>query len=237
MKMSKQIPLLATALLLSLTVGCQNMMDRKAIAYYSFDGDDFMDLTGNANHGLSKGVMLTTDRFGNENSAYQFDGKTSNVVVNLKDAPPLDSNFSISWWYLIESTPAFREKFDAQNMMVLVDRSQSIGLQFGFRGPGYKSIGLDTWQWGGRLLHEVEMPAINQWHHCAYTFNGKTHRFYLDGELKSTSETTPHQGSPKMLMLGNSPYGVRYFKGKMDDLQIIKRTLNDLEILKLSQPQ
>lgn len=44
------------------------------IAYYPFNGNAD-DATGNGNNGIPmNGVKLTTDRFGNPNSAYLFDG-------------------------------------------------------------------------------------------------------------------------------------------------------------------
>ena len=43
------------------------------VAYYPFNGNAD-DESGNGNHGTVNGATLTIDRFGNENSAYSFDG-------------------------------------------------------------------------------------------------------------------------------------------------------------------
>src|ERR1700689_1178920 len=52
------------------------------IAYYPFSGNA-NDATGNGNNGIPmNGVQLTTDRFGNPNSAYYFDGIDDYIVVN-----------------------------------------------------------------------------------------------------------------------------------------------------------
>ena len=43
------------------------------VAYYPFNGNA-NDESGNGNHGTVNGATLTTDRDGNENSSYSFDG-------------------------------------------------------------------------------------------------------------------------------------------------------------------
>lgn len=50
------------------------------MAYYAFGGNA-NDLTGNGNDGTVSGATLTTDRFGNPNSAYHFDG--INDFINI----------------------------------------------------------------------------------------------------------------------------------------------------------
>src|SRR5450432_4011795 len=52
------------------------------IAYYPFNGNA-NDATGNGNNGIPmNGVQLTTDRFGNPNSAYLFDGIDDYILIN-----------------------------------------------------------------------------------------------------------------------------------------------------------
>jgi len=66
------------------------------VGYYPFDGNA-NDMSGNSNHGIPQnGVTLTTDRFGNANKAYSFDGMndfiTCGTNINLKNS------FSISFF-------------------------------------------------------------------------------------------------------------------------------------------
>jgi hypothetical protein len=44
------------------------------VAHYPFNGNA-NDESGNGNNGTVNGATLTTDRFGNMNKAYSFDGK------------------------------------------------------------------------------------------------------------------------------------------------------------------
>lgn len=57
----------------SITPQQSTSVEQGLVAYYPFNGD-VRDESGNGNHGMANGAALTTDRFGNPNSAYSFDG-------------------------------------------------------------------------------------------------------------------------------------------------------------------
>ena len=48
-------------------------LTRGLVAWYPFDGNA-SDMSRNGNHGTVNGATLGTDRFGEENKAYSFDG-------------------------------------------------------------------------------------------------------------------------------------------------------------------
>ena len=68
-------------------------------AWYPFCGNP-NDESGNGNDGIVHGASLTSDRFGNTNSAYQFNGISDSIRV--ADAPELNirtgQSFSIALW-------------------------------------------------------------------------------------------------------------------------------------------
>ncbi|MBU4445745.1 hypothetical protein KJ656_11790, partial [bacterium] len=67
------------------------------VAYYPFNGNA-NDESGNDNHGTVNSATLTTDRFGNENSAYYFDGEDD--YIRIQHSPELSSaNQSISLFF------------------------------------------------------------------------------------------------------------------------------------------
>ena len=67
------------------------------VGYYPFTGNA-NDLSGNSLHGTVSGATLTTDRFGNANSAYIFDG--SNDVISLPAGSYTTLNvYTYSFWY------------------------------------------------------------------------------------------------------------------------------------------
>ena len=64
------------------------------MAWYAFDGDATEQVSGQA--GVVNGARLTTNRFGEANSAYYFDGSQS-IVGGAFDWPNPE-RFSITFW-------------------------------------------------------------------------------------------------------------------------------------------
>ena len=69
------------------------------IAHYPFNGNA-NDESTNSNHGTVNGATLSTDRFGNVNSAYDFDGTNDYISIPGKAEWDFGLNsFSISVWF------------------------------------------------------------------------------------------------------------------------------------------
>ena len=74
----------------------------KAIsAHYRFNGNA-KDQTINKNDGSGTNLTATTDRFGNENSAYKFSG-ISYVKVPMSESLTIEEDMTISFWMLPEA--------------------------------------------------------------------------------------------------------------------------------------
>jgi hypothetical protein len=210
-------------------ISCQKQTESGLVAYYPFNGDA-RDYSGNNNHGRVDGPVLTTDRFGQENKAFSFDGEKAVIEANVKGIPAINSPQSFSWWFRINKNPTYIDEFGADNMIALVDSAKGIGIQFGFRALGYKTRGFDAWNWGGETLLEANQPEVKKWHHCVYTYDGLTHRFYLNAKEISKSTAKTQKDIPTLLMFGNYPSGDQYFEGEMDDIRIYNRKLAHVEI-------
>ena len=208
---------------------CQENINKGLVAYYPFDGNA-KDYSGAGNHGVIDRAVLTADRFGKENSAFHFDGEKATIEANVKGMPAIDSPQSFSWWFRISTKPTFINESGADNMIALVDSGKGIGIQFGFRAPGYQTLGFDAWNWGGGTLLEAEQPEVDKWHHCVYTYNGTNHKFFINGTEISNSTAKTQQEIPTLLMFGNYPSGNQYFAGDMDAVRIYNRELNQDEI-------
>jgi hypothetical protein len=78
--------LLSTHTILILVSGLLSAQDPELIADYPFRWNA-NDISGNGHHGIVYGVTLTSDRFGNTNYAYLFDGVDDHIDV------PYDSSF------------------------------------------------------------------------------------------------------------------------------------------------
>ena len=90
----KKLTLLAFMLLFSALSFAQVNLTNGLIAYYPFNGNA-NDASGNANNGTVNGATLGTDRFGNANSSYNFNGNTITAAVMHK----LEEDFTISIWF------------------------------------------------------------------------------------------------------------------------------------------
>jgi hypothetical protein len=231
--MKKDLILIIIILIgLIMIISCQNNLEKGLMAYYPFNADPDNE-NGYGQDGIVDGAVLIDDRHGNKNAAYSFDGIKATILVKVNQIPALQDAQSISWWYFIDSLPVFSDEWGAGNMIALVDTAMEIGIQFGFRGPAYKSLGLDAWNWGGGTLLEFQPPAVKVWHHCVYTFDGSLHRFFIDGQMKVQSTAKTQQGIPTLLMFGNYPSGDQYFKGRLDDIRIYNRAISIAEIKQL----
>ncbi len=206
-------------------------INKGLVAYFPFSGNA-KNVKNAFKQVKAQGAALTTDRFGKEDRAYAFNGINSEISSEVTKMPGIEEPKTISWWYYSESMPLYKIDPDlgAENMIVLVDSTAGMGIQFGFRAPGYKTRGFDCWEWGGGTFFEIPYPEFQKWHHCVYSYDGQTHVFYLDGEKVMTSTVSPKAGKPKQLMFGNYPGGDQFFKGKLDEVRIYGRVLNETEV-------
>jgi hypothetical protein len=160
---------------------------------------------------------------GNSGTALSFDGIDDYVSLAIDGMPAANAPQTISWYNFVAKTPN-----NAQGIISLGDGDSVVQ-------PGYLNGKLAVWKHGGTVLVSTDPPQPNTWHHCAYTFDGKNHKLYVDGMLKNTSVVEPQTAVPKKLELGRWIGGSAYFAGNMDEVRIYKRALKDEEIQALSQ--
>ena len=64
------------------------------VGWWPFNGNA-NDESGNGNNGTVNGATLTTDRFGNVNKSYNFDGNDDIVIPAISQ----NSNWTICFWF------------------------------------------------------------------------------------------------------------------------------------------
>ena len=219
-------------------IALQSVPTNGLVAYYPFNGNA-NDESGNGNNGTVHNATLTTDRFGNPNSAYSFDGAFS-TYMNAPSAQFPQTSRTISIW------------FYANNL----DRSAIFG--YGAYG-GTNSIwyqGINTAPWPGAFVVVSEMnhlpynytvAPIKSWHHWITTVNVSNIKIYIDGVFvaqDSFAVTTRFSNDVAFgtLTNGNAPYpdpagnsDWRNFNGTLDDIRVYNRALSDSEITALYQ--
>ncbi len=207
------------------------------IAYYPFNGN-VNDESGNLKHGTNNGASLTTDRFGNFQKAYYFDG-----VSNWINTPLVQSNlteYTISAWVKPEFTAS-------QEYVILQNRGASPGSGKGFALHYQNSSN----RWGFALDGDAtyigkQAPYANNtnWVHIvatwsagsAISFSPLQFNIYINGVLQSSavSQNIGTATIPSIpagtSAIGRSEAWNSYFKGKIDDLRIYNRALNATEV-------
>ena len=201
------------------------------VGYWPFNGNA-NDESGNANNGTITGATLSNDRFGVNGKAYNFDG------INNKISIPSNSQFingdiSISVWINLNSIDDGGRQF-----LVVGSNSNAIWsctyrpTQFGF----IKNQGCGT---SSETFSNSEI-AINQWVHLCYVINSTTIKIYRNGNLLYTNASVPLSNtcSNFALNMGIDIFGSpEYLNGKLDDVGIWNRALNQDEIISLYQAE
>lgn len=200
------------------------------VAHYPFNGNA-NDESGNGNHGTPNGATLTTDRFGNPDSAYSFDGSTN--YISIPDNPNINvqtgESFTISYW----------TKHNAQNngKYMISKYNGSIGVQPSY-ALGTGSNG-DSYSWfeftagnGIENRGNIDLNDTN-WHNITTVFkSGESVSIYVDGVLDIQHPAT-HSGSISNLTdltIGCGANIAQFYNGKIDDIKIYKNALTEDEI-------
>ena len=77
-----------------------NNLQSGLVAYFPFCGNA-NDQSANLNNGIVNGPTLTSDRFGNANSAYEFDGSNDYISIPYSSSIGISNTYSISVWFLM----------------------------------------------------------------------------------------------------------------------------------------
>jgi len=76
-------------------------------------------------------------------------------------------------------------------------------------------------------------PSTGVWHHVAYTYDGTTHKLYLDGAVVSTSTAAPNAHAVTRAQLGAYNSGSS-FNGLLDDIRIYNAPLTATQVATLA---
>ena len=217
-------------------------------AYYPFNGNA-NDVSGNGHNPVINTATLTTDRFGNPNSAYHFNGMSS--YMKIPNTPPgptsinTDNNISLCAW--VRPQGFYQGTCHGNSIMMKGDADYLVGnylLRFddnfytnglNCSTPTVDEVHQNFYGAGTHALAPGYTPYIQpgQWYSVVYTCDGSTARLYVNCELKMSS---PYAGisftNMYDLFLGtlndaSYPY---WFNGDMDEVRIYDRPLNQDEV-------
>ncbi len=213
------------------------------LAQYNFTGNA-NDSKG-SNHGTVYSATLTTDRFGNSNSAYSFSSSASSYI-SIPYSNFFNPNYSFSIWVKPAAFASYGNSTilvsiggngGDQNMQIENNRNYGspMGVITGFSLTAYQKSG-STVQVGGTCVGT--MPNTNQWYHVVVTRDSNYYKVYVDGCLKSTSSNyngyLPFYGNNSFdARIGCRERGSLYFDGVIDDVGIYNRAITAAEVTKL----
>jgi hypothetical protein len=202
------------------------------VGYWPFNGNA-NDQTPSGYNGTVNGATLTTDRFGNNNSAYNFDGINDYILVN-NNASLSPIVYSISAW--VKPNGYYINGQDDANYIV----GKGSDFNDGHYSLHYKSIsrkarasiGIGS---SGLYVDSNADINLNNWVHLISTWDGNTLRIYVNGVLENSiySPNNVQGVNSENLYFGtmaaNStwPY---WLNGKIDDIAIYNRALTQQEI-------
>ena len=211
------------------------------VAAYEFNGNA-NDSIGN-NDGIVYGASLTTDRFGNADSAYSFDGSDDWIKIPENSAFSFQ-DFTISVWFQTTSD-------QQQGILQSTDgnRSGLTGYGITFRGTPPNSpdveriVGASRAEEQGdknKMWADFSSPLENSWHNVTLVRDTSNEDGYLyfDGVLVATG-TDPDPDltvTPQSYIRFGHQYDGSldcYFEGKMDDIYFYNRALSASEIKSL----
>jgi hypothetical protein len=201
------------------------------VAYYPFCGNA-NDGSVNANNGIVSGATLTSDRYGNANSAYSFNGSSNYIQVPNSTSLQNINEVSISAWIDINTW----YQSGGNGYFPILHKSDQQG-QYGKYALTIKDNGGISHL--GSQENGFSFPSwnLNSWQHVVLVISNNTNKIYIDGNLVSEapSGVFPNSFNETLpLIIGmDKPGLIEYANGKIDDIGIWNRALSQQEITNL----
>jgi len=242
----RQTSIVLCARIVLITAGlagvCEADLTDGVVAYYPFSGN--ADDMGIYSHdGVVHGAVLTTDRHGNPNSAYYFDGGGDYISASATGLPTGER--TVALWF---------------NAVTLTTRPNLVG----YGGGGYVGggtswlMGINHWghlamdmtcHWGTNTIEYYygATPPVEAWYYYAITTDPTGTKLYVNGDLKASNtkfvNNTIVTGKNLAIGVAVSTVGVApyqdgntgYFRGVIDEVGIWNRALSQAEIQQLMQ--
>jgi hypothetical protein len=215
------------------------------IAYYPFNNST-ADSSGLGNDGTGYNLLSVTDRFGNQNSAYHFDGTSS--YVSIKDNVYMRlyaTDFTQSAWVKLDDYNAsYGSVILGKRLPGVADAGYTFSIGGYTSSAGFPIEGITHFGPGGgsanNALSTKAIP-VNQWHmlSCVYSYQNKTLSIYIDGILDDITSniSAPNASVGAKIYIGRDDPTLQdngyFIYGSLDDIRVYDRALTAKEINKL----
>ena len=226
------LSILAITMMIATTIQAQ-VPTNGLVAYYPFSGNA-NDSSGNGNNGTVNNATLTTDRFGNANSAYRYDGATSYINIPNSNSLKFNGQLTISVWVNAVSLPS--------PLSYILSKGGDGGTPNSWCFPVESNglVELSVYDNTGNKNNQCNSTAnavvVNNWVNITSTFDGSTTKIFINGVMNNSvlSNYTTFSNNYDLKFgrryISGLPY---FFNGKIDDARIYSRALDSTEIQSL----
>jgi gliding motility-associated-like protein len=206
------------------------------VAFYPFCGNA-NDKSGNAHNGTVHGAILTTDRFGNANSAYNYNGTSDYIKTNAAFFDVGWQNYSISGWIcsnnINKSAQCYFNTIPHNGTDLQLNYFSNNKLSFFLNS----NPNLFTWDISINQTGNTTNFNNNIWYHYTFVKNNNNYKLYLNGVLDANfNGTISPQNHLCNIVFGSIDPSISLsecFSGKLDDYAIYNRALSTSEIQQL----
>ena len=214
------------------------------VGYWPFNGNA-NDESGNGNNGtVNGGVSSTSDRNGDANAAFSFDGTSGYIdVTSLNNLPYTPITYS--GWLFVGSYLPNTAGWQAKS---IIGRNTSYVLECGeicmakandYGGGAYNNT-LFYWRGGSTgaaITSSNVVPEQGVWMHFVYTQEiGGNYTWYINGVQTTNGNFTDVQNYFEFFRIGadnNTTGSSLFWDGSLDDLAIWNRAITSTEVLAL----
>ena len=221
-------------------------LDKGLLAHYPFNGN-INDASGNALHGIFKnGASLIYDKHGNANAAANFTGSGQKIIVPNNGKLKFDTALTVSFQVM----PRTKSR---SNYISVTDNETVKGTSFvlGTPNPGNENfifsvsndeVTCDIVQ-NPNQVSNIDAQKVLQpesWYNIICIFNKGQMKLYINGNLISSRQSADnlmHICPDAELLIGGwwDKDPTASLNGKLDEIRLYDRPLNDVEIKELSK--
>lgn len=191
------------------------------------------DASGNGNNGTVNGATLTTDRFGNPDAAYSFNG--SSDYIKISGATGVNNiEYSYSLWVKPTTLPANGSTTNIYEIGTNpnTDYGQVMGVDNNYVGYTGWTVGNGNTNHSHTLFQNGVLPSTDIWYNLIITRSTTTTSLYVNGSLAASTatESNPYYLNPLDIYIGTRTQLFQFWNGVIDDISIYNRVLTSSEI-------
>ena len=225
-------------LLLFLISSISFSQNNNLIAEWKLDGNG-NDSSGNNNNATKISAENATNRNGENNKAYYFDGVNSYIDFEISNLPKGNSERTISGWFKSDISNEF--SVFTNTAYTIFDYGNHSNLER-FCLQIYSKAYLETLL-SDEFKNENDFYVNNYdylnntWYFFTFVYNGVQTKIYSNGQLagsKKVKLNTQSEGN-KLRVGRKNNNQAESFRGTIDDISFYNKELTDSEILKLYQ--